>query len=527
MSVKLSNKINLKQDGFLSIGQTTGGGQTVVDQNGITIYPATSPSGAEVTKFTKNGISAGKQRIQYVNAGEELTDAVNVSQLQKARTKITKGANVTSVNEVLPTGVDGNYSYTIDVDNLKYQVGSNEAKSVALQTGLKFVDGVNTKAAEKDGGITFNAYKSVVQKEDVSGNVISVKETPSSDGLTTTYDLAVADMHVESGTATYSDTDNTGTAMLTHKDGTTAEIRGLQDTYVVSGKLENNKITLTRNDTNTVEIDGVASTDDITHYYSVKSTDQDTNSNYDNKGATGTDAIAAGVGAAASGTSAAAFGDHAEAKALRTIAIGNSAGAENAYGIAIGGLAKAKADGGIALGTSAEVTGTNATAIGNSSKAQAATSVAVGQGANATGESGIAVGTTAQAHTTAVAMGHMAKAKEESAIALGTNASAAKTGISIGHGSAAIGESGVAIGTNSNAATTGVALGHGSSAIGGGVALGVNSKAIVGSGVTGYDPATQATSTKSDATWKSTLAAVSVGGDGQTRQIAMWRPVRN
>ena len=284
-----------------------------------------------------------------------------------------------------------------------------------------------------------------------------------------------------------------------------------------------------------------------THYYSVNSEDQAEGSNFLNDGATGADAVAAGVGAVASGNSAAAFGDYAEAIALRTIAIGNSAGAEENYGIAIGGLAKAKAEGGIALGTSAEVTGANATAIGNSSRAEAATSVALGQAADAKGESAVAIGTsseaakatalavghmakadgessialgtTAEAATTAIAMGHMAKAKEESAIALGTNATAAKTGISIGHGAKATGESGVAIGTNSSAANTGVALGHGSSAIGGGVALGVNSKATVGSSVTGYDPATQTSSTKSDAIWKSTLAALSVGGDGQTRQI--------
>ena len=515
LTVKLSNKIKLEEDGYLSVGEAAEGA-TIVNQKGLRVIPASG----DIAEFTSERISAGNRKIENIAAGTADTDAVNVGQLKKARTTITAGTNVTNVNEVAPTDVDGNYTYKIDVDNLKYTANgsSTDVQSVALKDGLDFTNGTNTAAeVAANGVVKINAYKSIVQAKDGETNV-TVDPTVSSDGFTTTYDVSVKDMHVNRGTASYA-ANGDGTATLTHKDGTTAEITGLKDTYVVSGKLENNKITLTRNDTNTVEIDGVASTDDLTHYYSVKSTDKDTNSNYDNKGATGTDAIAAGVGAAASGTSAAAFGDHAEAKALRTIAIGNSAGAENEYGIAIGGLAKAKAYGGIALGTSAEVTGANATAIGNSSKAQAATSVALGQGANATGESGIAVGTTAEAHTTAVAMGHMAKAKEESAIALGTNASAAKTGISIGHGSAATGESGVAIGTNSSAATTGVALGHGSSAIGGGVALGVNSKATVGNGVTGYDPATQATSTKSDATWKSTLAAVSVGGDGQTRQI--------
>ena len=213
LNVKLSNKINLNDDGYLVIGKTTDEkGQTVVDQNGVTLYPSSSATGSEITKFTKNGISAGGQKVENVAAGTADTDAVNVGQLKKARTRLVAGANVANVNEVVPTDADGNYSYTIDVDDLSYKAnGANETgtKSVKLSDGLNFVDGTNTKAeVAANGVVKINAYKSVVQAKAGDGNV-TVTPTTSADGFTTTYDVSVKDMHVDRGTASYG-TDGTG-----------------------------------------------------------------------------------------------------------------------------------------------------------------------------------------------------------------------------------------------------------------------------------------------------------------------------
>ena len=99
LTVKLSNKIKLNDGGHLKIGETTDtNGQTVVDQNGITLYPSTSASGSVNTRFTRNGISAGNQKIENVAEGVADTDAVNVSQLKAAKTEVTAGTNV----EVVP-----------------------------------------------------------------------------------------------------------------------------------------------------------------------------------------------------------------------------------------------------------------------------------------------------------------------------------------------------------------------------------------------------------------------------------------
>ncbi len=84
----------------------------------------------------------------------------------------------------------------------------------------------------------------------------------------------------------------------------------------------------------------------------------------------------------------------------------------------------------------------------------------------------------------------------------------------------------VIIGSSDNGTTTtvhdAVALGHNTDvSIEGGVALGSGSKAKVDAGAVGYDILTNAPSTDTSATWKSTVSAVSVGdvANGVTRQI--------
>ena len=84
----------------------------------------------------------------------------------------------------------------------------------------------------------------------------------------------------------------------------------------------------------------------------------------------------------------------------------------------------------------------------------------------------------------------------------------------------------VIIGSSDNGTTTvvhdAVAIGHNTDvSIEGGVALGSGSKATVAAGAVGYDILTNAPSTDTSATWKSTASAVSVGdvANGVTRQI--------
>ena len=153
------------------------------------------------------------------------------------------------------------------------------------------------------------------------------------------------------------------------------------------------------------------------------------------------------------------------------------------------------------LVTGSVASGVNAIAIGPDASATQANAIAMGNAAQATGIDAIAIG---------------AGALATGSIATGVNAKA-------GGGGAAFGDYADAGGTalSANATVTmGTAVGH--SAVvetNDGVALGSHSVATTTAGAMGYDPATDASSTSTSSTWRSTLGAVSVGGNGDTRQV--------
>ncbi|MGN4078239.1 YadA-like family protein, partial [Burkholderia gladioli] len=122
-----------------------------------------------------------------------------------------------------------------------------------------------------------------------------------------------------------------------------------------------------------------------THYYSVN--DNGTQqANYDNTGATGTNALAAGVAASAAGTSSVAVGDTANAKANGAVAIGQNATANNAGDVALGSGSTTSAANPTPTGTVGGVTATfaggnptNVVSVGSPGAERQVTNVAAGQ----------------------------------------------------------------------------------------------------------------------------------------------------
>ncbi|QRL02630.1 YadA-like family protein [Vreelandella venusta] len=134
-----------------------------------------------------------------------------------------------------------------------------------------------------------------------------------------------------------------------------------------------------------------------THYYSVND-DGTIQGNYDNDGATGLNALAAGTNALAQGASSVAVGDGAEASALRDVVVGQGAGANAGTGgrdnIAIGGLAgQNRGDNGSFNVATGFMSGQNVT--GNANIAYGRTS-----GQNVTGSENLAFGTAAGRNVT-------------------------------------------------------------------------------------------------------------------------------
>ena len=226
----------------------------------------------------------------------------------------------------------------------------------------------------------------------------------------------------------------------------------------------------------------------IAHYFSVNSEyAKDADSNYNNDGATGYDAVAIGLKAKAEGGDSTAVGSYALAKAPASTAIGLLAQAEGRSSTALGNEAKAVGEYSTALGNRAEAVGEYSTAIGLKAKAQAYSSTAVGTGAVAEGYYSTAVGdeTKAQArYSTALGYGSVAKANYSTAVGLCAEAKEEHS-TAVGNGAVAEGYYSTAVGTGAAAQNDwSTAVGNGAKAQGdSSAALGHNTEALVNGSV--------------------------------------------
>ncbi len=232
------------------------------------------------------------------------------------------------------------------------------------------------------------------------------------------------------------------------------------------------------------------------HYYSVKTTeetDQAGNNNYLNDGATGDNALAAGVRALAFGDNSTAVGTDSQAqgrdsaaygyKAIAfqedSTAMGSNAQAQARSSTAYGSSAIAKAVGSTVIGYGATSQGENAVAVGG--HALADYSVQIGTSSTSQGKYSVAVG----GHTkgeNSVAVGEGATAQSKNSVAVGGHA-LGENSVQVGSGNTAQGKNSVAVGGHALGENT-VEVGVGSTAQGansvsvGGHAMGASSTAI-------------------------------------------------
>ena len=244
-----------------------------------------------------------------------------------------------------------------------------------------------------------------------------------------------------------------------------------------------------------------------THYYSVNSTETGAGSNYNNDGATGANALAAGVEASASGDNAVAIGYQSKVSNFNSTAVGSYNTASGNEAVAIGTRNQATNFSGTAVGSYNAATGYRSTAVGGENQATAKFSSAVGAWNVVNGTRSSAFG-----------LGNSIGSTSVNAVALG---SSNRLGVDINDADTTSASNSVAVGSGIVVEVQdATALGSASSVTqAGGVALGQGSVASTAAGAAGYDPSTGKDSASSTAAWKSTLGAVSVGGNGQTRQI--------
>ncbi|WP_108627528.1 YadA-like family protein [Achromobacter pulmonis] len=158
-----------------------------------------------------------------------------------------------------------------------------------------------------------------------------------------------------------------------------------------------------------------------THYYSVNDGGTPA-ANYANDGATGADALAAGIGATASGEGSTAIGTETRASGYGSTALGFKSVAELAYDVAVGNGARAVGGQSSAFGPSAYASGTSSTAIGSAAQATNASSVAIGDSSLGSGFWSTAIGSHATASGyRSLAAGPEASATVAGGVALGSN----------------------------------------------------------------------------------------------------------
>ncbi|MFV5514648.1 ESPR-type extended signal peptide-containing protein [Acinetobacter gerneri] len=462
IAVNLNKNIDLTENGSVAVGDT------LVNSEGLSI--TNGPS------FTATGIDAAGLYIANVGDGlitAQSKDAVNGSQLYAAQSNLADligpSAMIDSgTGEVTAKNIGGTTSSTIDGaigivkttadtalttanKGLNFAVNGSTATNLPLGSTLNMADGENTKA-------TFDPVSKTYKYDVVDAPVFA--------GKVTAQGLDASSNKIENVAAGQADTDAVNLAQLKAQE---------------------------------------------THYYSVN--DGGTQgSNYNNDGATGTNALAAGVNSTASATNGIAMGNGAiAASANNSIAIGNAANVQTLSGIAIGSGASVNAKNtagtgegywGVALGNNSSVTGEYGVAIGGGNVG----SGAGGGGSNNAGVHGVAVGYNSNAGYNGTALGYMANAPGNYSsileggysVAVGYKATTGTFGYgtALGSFSNSSGIGSVSLGNNSTSSGTGsVALGGAASQGNGAQATGSSAIAIGGAGILGS--ATKATGTNS------------------------------
>ena len=253
----------------------------------------------------------------------------------------------------------------------------------------------------------------------------------------------------------------------------------------------------------------------MTHYYSVKTTsdtDAAGNNNYLNDGATGNNALAAGVSAVATGDNATAVGTNTYASGTNASAYGYRAVASGSGSVAIGSGTSAQQEGSVAIGGHAQ--GYHAVQVGTDSTAQSAYSVAVGGHAKGFYSVEVGYGSTAQGSHSASVGGH---ASGNYSIAIGSS----KNDWGDINPATADGDNSIAIGGHTNSAND-IAIGAGSGTSGGhAIAVGgfaTSSQAVSIGGVAGNSQAT-AVGNGSAATGSQSTAVGGHAGDSNSTAV--------
>ena len=396
LTVKLNKDINLGTDGSLTVGgevdeegnpktdeygnptsivigpQTvnhingdTEQGDFIVGLDNINWDPTNIVSGRAATEDQLAAVQThyysvndnGVQQDNWLNDG-----ATGVNALAAGTNTTAKGANATAIGNGAAAAEDN----TVAAGN---SAAANGLNSVAIGNGA---------TATAANGIALGAYSMADRMAATeAGYDVSTGTNYARDDAGSATWTATAGALSIGGTNEYKIEVPAGTPGATAgEDGKYYMVVQQDTTRQITG------VAAGLNDTDAVNVAQLKRLENAMqiHDYSVNSINPGSDLNYDNKGATGDDAMAAGVSAVAEGKYA--------------TAVGNKAIARNDNSTAVGNLALASADNASAFGNDAQATKENATAIGSGAQATIENSAAIGSGAMTTEVVGTATFTT-------------------------------------------------------------------------------------------------------------------------------------
>ena len=381
------------------------------------------------TKAADDAVAVGYQA--QANGNGSTAIGFNAQAADVASVALGQGAQAAGGNVAIGNGSVANAAMISGTGYLTGQAVPKTAVSVGNASALRRITNV------ADGALDQDAVTVAQLKKSIDATVAQVNANVSSATASGVYYDTVTSGDGDS--ITLRNNDNKGTKIHNVAAGTVgtdaanvAQVKGLVDTAK-------------------------------THYYSVKSTNQN---NYHNDLATGEDSMAAGVGAKALGDRSVAIGNNTEAQSLGSITVGASyedpanpgslkqtlAISGYQYNTAIGAGAQAAGNNSLAIGTLA----TSSIKNGGSSVDKA---VAIGYSAGVSDDKAIAIGSDAKSNSkSASAMGDTAQALARNALAIGTNAQAA--GVSsgaIGTQNRVTGANTYVLGSQNSTAATGTA----------------------------------------------------------------------
>ena len=381
------------------------------------------------TKAADDAVAVGYQA--QANGNGSTAIGFNAQAADVASVALGQGAQAAGGNVAIGNGSVANAAMISGTGYLTGQAAPKTAVSVGNASALRRITNV------ADGALDQDAVTVAQLKKSIDATVAQVNANVSSATASGVYYDTVTSGDGDS--ITLRNNDNKGTKIHNVAAGT-----------------------LGTDAANVAQVDKIVDTAK-THYYSVKSTNQN---NYHNDLATGEDSMAAGVGAKALGDRSVAIGNNTEAQSLGSITVG--AGYEDPanpgslkqtlaisgyqYNTAIGAGAQAAGNNSLAIGTLA----TSSIKNGGSSVDKA---VAIGYSAGVSDDKAIAIGSDAKSNSkSASAMGDTAQALARNALAIGTNAQAA--GVSsgaIGTQNRVTGANTYVLGSQNSTAATGTA----------------------------------------------------------------------